>query len=528
MKNQGIIVLLLSAIYSQAQKPVFTKAKTEAVSVYRNSAELKNTAYLSIPKGISEIVISNIAESINPKSLQIGLNNPKVSILSSQFTTDYTSELKTASDPETKKIYEAIKSVEASIAESNIELEAHLKTVELLDKNQNVLTGGNSSTVAQLARLIEFYTSERIRIGNKISDIKKNKAELQKKLIELKNTLPSAKGENNPQTGFIILKITSPESTNLKLDISYLSGRVTWTPHYEIRGADIRHPLEVTLKAKLKQKTGIDWKRVKLNLINGFPSENNTAPVLEPWFLYTETPSVRNRTNDEIAEEVIPTYYAEAKRAEMPQNFKIASNQLNISYEADITYDILSNGRDHIINLYRQEIPAEFRYFTVPNYGKEVFLMAKIPDFSKYVLISAPANIIFENTYAGETHINTENIGTALDITMGNDRQISVKRENIKDKSGDKFLSSNKTRIVTYDLIVQNNKKGNIDIEIKDRIPLSKEESVTVELLECSGANKEPEQGFLTWNIKLAPSETKKLRVSYKITFPKNLIIYNL
>ena len=167
MKNQGVILLLLSAAYAEAQKPVFTKAKIEAVSVYRNSAELKNTAYLSIPQGMSEIVISNIAGDINPKSLQIGLNNSKVSILSSQFTTDYTSELKTSSDPETKKIYEAIQSTETLIAKSKIELNANLKTLELLDKNQTLLTGGNSSNISQLGQLIEFYTSERIRIGTR-------------------------------------------------------------------------------------------------------------------------------------------------------------------------------------------------------------------------------------------------------------------------------------------------------------------------------------------------------------------------
>ena len=65
-----------------------------------------------------------------------------------------------------------------------------------------------------------------------------------------------------------------------------------------------------------------------------------------------------------------------------------------------------------------------------------------------------------------------------------------MKKENIKDKSGDKFLSSNKTRVVTYDLIVRNKKKDNIDIEIKDRIPISNEEVRKVELLECGGAKK--------------------------------------
>jgi hypothetical protein len=36
------------------------------------------------------------------------------------------------------------------------------------------------------------------------------------------------------------------------------------------------------------------------------------------------------------------------------------------------------------------------------------------------------------------------------------------------------------------------------------------------------------ETGILTWNLKLNPNETKKVRISYKVKYPKDKTIDNL
>lgn len=207
--------------------------------------------------------------------------------------------------------------------------------------------------------------------------------------------------------------------------------------------------------------------------------------------------------------------------------FSINSNELNISYDVDVPYDIKANDEEHLITLYQQNIPAEFNYFTAPNYNREAFLVAKIKDFSKYGFISANAKIIFENMYIGETYINPSQTEDDLPITLGSDNRISVQRVEVKDKSSEKFLSSNVEKTVTYDLVIRNNKKESISIEIKDRFPISNNEAVKVEVLEKSGAKVDDEKGFLTWNEKISASETKKIRVSYKVKYPKDYYISN-
>ena len=539
-------LFLLSANLFFAQKPIYTKAKVTAVKVYRNSAELQNTVSFSIPSGISEIVIGNISEEINEKTIQIGVNSKNISILSSQFTSDYSTDFKMdTTNPQIKKVNDSIKIVENLISKNRIELDANKKAVELLDKNQTVLVGSNSSNVAQLTQLTEFYTNKRIELENKLVSLKTKGDDLSKKLSRLKSSLKTKEQKEAEEfaDGVIVLKLMSPTAGNIKLNINYLTDNVSWKPYYEIKADKISAPLDVTFKATVKQNTGLDWKGVKLTLINGNSSRNNYAPTVSPWFIYAQSPKEREILREEAS--LIKTRGVASKaeyavkdialeEGEVSVNyattaaFTISANELNTSYDIDIPYDILSNNEDHLISLYQQKIPADYQYFTAPNYRREAYLLAKVKDFSKYHLVSAPASVIFENMYIGETRVSPDQTNNEMNITLGNDPKISIRREDVQDKSGEKFLSSYREKVVTYDLVIKNNKKEQISMEIKDRFPLSNNEAVKIEVLDKSGAAKDDEKGFLTWNIKLSPSETKKLRVSYKVRYPKDYTISGL
>ena len=548
MKRHSLFafLFLLSANLFFAQKPIYTKAKVTAVKVYRNSAELQNTVSFSVPSGISEIVIGNISEEINEKTIQIGVNSKNISILSSQFTNDYSTDFKMdTTNPQIKKVNDSIKIVENLISKNRIELDANKKAVELLDKNQTVLVGSNSSNVAQLTQLTEFYTNKRIELENKLVSLKTKGDDLSKKLSRLKSSLKTKEQKEAEEfaDGVIVLKLMSPAAGNIKLNINYLTDDVSWKPYYEIKAEKISAPLDVTFKAIVKQNTGLEWKGVKLTLINGNSSRNSYAPTVSPWFIYARSPREREIQREEASliktrgvaskaeyavkdtalegrvEEVVVTAYA---------GFNVNANELNTSYDIDIPYDILSNNEDHLISLYQQKIPADYQYFTAPNYRREAYLLAKIKDFSKYNLVSAPASVIFENMYIGETRVSPDQTNNEMNITLGNDPKISIRREEVQDKSGEKFLSSYREKVVTYDLVIKNNKKEQISMEIKDRFPLSNNEAVKIEVLDKSGAAKDDEKGFLTWNIKLSPSETKKLRVSYKVRYPKDYIVSGL
>lgn len=206
----------------------------------------------------------------------------------------------------------------------------------------------------------------------------------------------------------------------------------------------------------------------------------------------------------------------------------IEEQELNVSFDIDIPYDILSNGKVHSVSLKDIKIPATYKYYAAPKVEKEAFLLAELNDYAKYNLLPGEANIVFEGMYVGKTTINPNQTQDTLNLSLGRDKKISIKRERITDKSGTKFLSSYKEQTFTYDITVRNNKKEEINMLLKDQYPLSTDKEITVELLEKDGAKENEETGVLTWEIKLKPNETKKYRISYKVKYPKDKIIGNL
>ena len=206
----------------------------------------------------------------------------------------------------------------------------------------------------------------------------------------------------------------------------------------------------------------------------------------------------------------------------------INENQLNVSFDIDIPYDILSNGKAHSVALKEIKLPASYKYYAAPRVDKEAFLLAEINDYSKYNLLPGEANIIFEGLYVGKTNINPNQTADTLSLSMGRDKKISIKREKVVDKSGTKFLSSYKEQTFTYDITLRNNKKEDIQMTLKDQYPLSTDKDITIDLLDDGKAKVNAETGILTWELKLAPNETKKIRISYKVRYPKDKVIDNL
>jgi len=206
----------------------------------------------------------------------------------------------------------------------------------------------------------------------------------------------------------------------------------------------------------------------------------------------------------------------------------VRNTTLNVSFDIDIPYDILSNGKAHSVALKEIKLPANYKYYAAPKVEKEAFLLAEIGDYSQYNLLPGEANIIFEGLYVGKTNINPNQTSDTLDLSMGRDKKISIKREKVVDKSGTKFLSSYKEQTFTYDITVRNNKKEDAYILLKDQYPISTDKEIEIELLESERAEINSETGILTWKLNLKPNETKKLRVSYKVKYPKDKVIDNL
>jgi len=278
---------------------------------------------------------------------------------------------------------------------------------------------------------------------------------------------------------------------------------------------------------RIRGGASFDKNNDTLVVINGIPSTQEAMDGLSP-----ESIKSMSVLKDASATAIYGSRGANGviliTTKQMDDYTSITENQLNISFDIDIPYDILSNGKAHSVALKEIKIPATFKYYAAPRVEKEAFLLAEIVDYSKYNLLNGEANIIFEGMYVGKTQINPSQTSDTLNLSMGRDKKISIKREKVADKSGTKFLSSYKEQTFTYDITVRNNKKEMAQLLLKDQYPLSPDKEIEIELLQSDGAKVNSETGILTWDLDLKPNETKKIRISYRVKYPKDKVIDNL
>lgn len=541
MKKFLLFLLFVQAI-SYAQKPIFTTAKVKNVTVYFNGAELSQSATLNLPAGNSEIVIKNVANSINESTIQIGAPS-SVTVMSVQFTNNYISEYEIdENSPAIKKVRDSIELVQKDIVKIQIEKGSYTKTIELLDRNQQVSGANSGLNVSELIKMVDYYKNKRSELSNSITSLSEKETKQNERLQKLKNRLEfDTKNEEKTSSGKLILQVMNSVAGNTPIDISYITNSATWKPFYDLRAENLASSINMMYKAQVTQNSGIDWKKVKLTLSSGVPNQNNQAPSLSPWFLnyaydYENENSLQevvvtgyNVRKKEKAEASVRSISAdEIQKSSISNYTTIVENQLNTSFDIDIPYDILSNGKMHSVTLKEMKLPATYKYFAVPKADKEAFLLAEISDYSKYNLLQGEANIVFEGMYVGKTQINPNQTSDTLRLSMGRDKKIAISREKIADKSGTKFLSSYKEQTFTYDIIVRNNKKEAVQILLEDQYPISSDKEMTVELLQSDKAKSNAETGILTWDLKLSPNEIKKIRISYKVKYPKDKTIDNL
>jgi uncharacterized protein (TIGR02231 family) len=304
-------------------------------------------------------------------------------------------------------------------------------------------------------------------------------------------------------------------------------------------------------KASVIQNTGIDWAKTKLTLSTGTPNFTTTAPLLNPWYLQFYVPQLYNQLSEvvvvgygarnriqsfddkDLDEEVrakksVSSSVQTIEASTLDQYTTLKQGLLNTSFEIDLPYDIESNGQAHSINIKEAEIQSNLKNYAVPKLDADAYLLAEITNWQNLDLIPGNANIIMDDTYIGKSFIDPNTTADTLNLSLGKDKRVNVKRTLVKDATTTKTSNDNTKQTFTYELIVKNNKIKDINIVLKDQYPLSNVKEMEVELLDDGSAIVNTELGILTWKLTLKPGESKKIRFSYKVKYPKDKRIVNL
>lgn len=536
---------LVNAQTPEKSLPTFKSNLSHATIYFGTGAQLTHTAEVSFSKGNQEVIINNVSNNLDANTIQITCPE-NVVLLSNRFVPK--SETTTYTNPAIAKMDDSLKMYGKQIKthQTNYALQE-----ELLSKASKLIEGYTGNTKnsygEEVIKLVEFYTTKIQTYRNEMNTISSKIEDISEKVGEISRRRELATYTNkttNKNIGQIILQVLAKEATKAEIELSYFTNYAGWTPSYEMRVKSIDNNFKLGYKANVAQNTGIDWVNTKLTLSTNNPSQGNQTPILTAWYLQTYVPQLYNQmarsrqmaasnTTTNYLNEVVVVSGANKQAAkeftsDISNYLQVNESQLFTSFDIDLPYDIPADGKSYSVAIKDEELKATYKHYAVPKLDKDAFLMAEISDWESLDLLPGEANIIMDGKYVGKSYIDPNSTSDTLNLNLGRDKRISIKRQLVKDNNKTKIKGDYKTETFTYEIVVKNNKKQALNLLLKDQYPLSREKDIETILLDDGGAEVNTELGVLNFKLVIPANESVKKRFSYSVKYLKDKNISGL
>lgn len=556
-----VMIVLTTACNLFSQDTARADASLSAATVYFGyGAELTHQAKIAVNTRTKIIVINQLSTRIDVNSLQISLPE-NAALLSQQFSV-FTPTVKVEANPLIKKLQDSIKLVQKEQGRNRNLADIEQATLDKTNTLIEIAMRENSSKTISSEEAIKL-------INANTSKIEKSKAALYKlseeyELLKEKISAYQTRINETQQKpsvppkpyGQLTLQVICNKDGDIPVSFSYFTHTAGFTPLYHVRVNSKTNEIKLVYKASITQSTGIDWKQTKLTLSTASPSWGGVAPILTPWYLQKYAPvlykkmqadavnnvqhnTIQSFSDDKNLQEVVVSGYGGVRKENLaatetidPSNLEryttLTESQLNTNFEIDLPYNIESNGQVHSVTIKEEKINAALKNYAVPKMDRDAFLLAELTDWQTLNLLPGVANIIMDNTYTGKSMIDPNSTADTMNLSLGKDKRVAIKRSVVKEYTSTKTSGNNTKQTFTYELTVKNNKITDVDLLLKDQYPISTLKEIEIQLEDSKDALVNEETGVLTWKMSLKPGESKKVRFTYTVKYPKEIKIANL
>ncbi|MCT8247733.1 DUF4139 domain-containing protein [Proteus faecis] len=507
--------------------------KLNQATIFLRGAELNNNVTLNLPAGQSEVVLSNVANNIDPKSLSINIDNDDViintiNVKKIPIAPSYPSAITV--------LMEKQRDINKKIEELNINIKVGDEQIVLL-KDQSFFGYGETQSLEQSSQKFDFISQKMTSILNQQKIAREEIAELTEQLEELNRQLEINMPVIAKEKTQIVLSLGTSKNLTSKMHISYITPDAGWSPAYDIRSQGMDKPILLTYKADVIQNTGLNWDKVKLVLTSTNPSLNITAPTLSPWYLalYNDNAKFRSKSMSmEMASAPSPTMMREESHEKqlnkgVTRYVTTNNNGINLSHAIALPYTLKNSTEPNTLVINQKEVVADYRYLTTPKLVEEVYLQAEVKDWENLNLLNGRTNIYYMNSFVGNSYINTNELTELLSIPFGIDKNIQISRiNNEKIRKEPIFIGTTIEQKESYTIKVRNTYNSPVKVTIYDQLPLSQENNINVADAVYKDGVLNKDTGEIEWNITLGAKEEKSLPLNYTLSYPKNRQIMGL
>ena len=447
-------------------------------------------------------------------------------------------------ESEKEKESAEIEELQTRIAKIEAEGQSYESALKLLQEPGKFCDGIKLSP-EEFVNMADLVSEKQIEIRKRIVHLRKQKADAEKELLELRNETKEEAGNSD-----IIIDLIAPEEITCGFELTYRVDSITWNPFYEIVYQDMKYPLSVNLRGRLVRSGNEKWENIRLHLIHGMAASRHDLPdpkvlcvgfrksVPDSRFLPGARYGMQRGNSVDFSDRFSAgfspddTMYPASGPSGMEQPMKRSTplkvEKTQVTRELVMRFDL---GETHtisekltILDIQKQSVPTEYLFSTVPYLDPSVYLTGKIKDFSNYNFISCEARLYMGNTYIGTADIPDGE--DELVLSLGRDEALDVSKERTVKKHVEPRLARDQSDHHGFRISLTNHRDETVRVHVIDRLPVSRDQDVRV-IRENASENPEfdEETGRLTWDVTIDASEQKTIEYSYRVTYPKGKTI---
>ena len=402
-------------------------------------------------------------------------------------------------------------------------------------------------TVEDWAKVVSFLGDGQKAQASQSRMIEVTRRDLKAKADALQKKLGEYLSQNAKQMTYASVEVSASTEGSLDLELGYVVIGATWGPTYEARADIDKGEVELTYMGQVTQRTAEDWSGVELALSTAKPAVGAAPPEMYPWFLRLYEPVMlmgraeggmaksKAMRMDAVGEEKDELQHYGEVNAPAPMPAEVMTAEAvatgpTVMFKTATKQDIPADGAAHKVTISVDWFKSEFEYYAVPKLMQYAYLRGVLTNDREYPLLAGPVSVFINDDYLGRSALPLTASGEKLELALGVDEGIKVKRELMKREEEDAGLTSKDRRVtLAYKVTVESFKKAAHKMTMVDQIPVSQQEEIVVKEIKIAPAPTErDEKGKLTWKFEVAPKEKKEFWIEFSVRYPKDRVVQGM
>jgi uncharacterized protein (TIGR02231 family) len=502
-----------------------TAAPITAVTLYPGSATVMRTARMEA--GATRLVVPELTTQFAPQSLRIEAD-PGIHI-GQVVTQDVArTESSNAAQAALEARIEALKDqaaaldVQAGAADIVTGYLQRASGESGTDTPRLVPIDGRNlpATVAALSQAATDALNKKHQVALRKREIDKQVAALQRDLERVRT--------QSRDLRTLTIHLSADRAGAVRL--SYQLNSAGWRPAYRAELDSTSSTVQIDRMAQVSQKTGEDWRGVKLSLSTAQPQQSTFAPTPQPWLIGYVPPRPPQQSAPygmaAPAPAPAPAYRAGAARREdgayEPPTFQTDST-FTTEFVVNAPVTLPSDGREVLLPLARESLPAKQSVQVSPRQSTAAMVMAEVAK-PEGIWPGGNLQLYRDGSYVGATNWSPD-AGAKWTLSFGHDELLQVRVNAVKGDSGSAgVFDKRNVRRIADRITLRSAHTTPVEVTVLEAAPVSTSDEVKVQASftpKPSVQDWEERRGVVAWVKTLAPRETATIDVAYTIEYPK-------